>query len=129
MIGVGGGGACASKAALSVATVMSEMMNGLRPMESSGSRDSTTGATVAMLDWLLAAAVAVALIVALAGVDARVFGLTIRAHSASRVLIVVAILLAIRVWRGVGHVPTWLTRMTLLVAITSSAAKIGRAHV
>ena len=75
-----------------------------------------------MLDWLLAAAVAVALIVALAGVDARVFGLTIRAHSASRVLIVVAILLAIRVWRGVGHVPTWLTRMTLLVAITSSAA-------
>ena len=96
-------------------------MNGLRPMESSGSRDSTTGATAAVLDWLLAAAVAVALIVALAGIDARILGMTVRAHNASRVLIAVAILLAIRVWRGVGDVPAWLTRMALLMAISTSA--------
>lgn len=97
-------------------------MNGLRRMESSGSRDSTTGALTATLDVLLAAAVAAAVIVAMAGVDAQIFGMTVRAHGAGRVLILASLLLGVRVWRGVRPMSAWLTRMILLVAVAASVA-------
>lgn len=59
-------------------------------------------------------------IVALAGIDAHIGGLSIRAHSATRVLIVVAMLVAARIWTGIVNPAVWITRVALLTAISGS---------
>jgi hypothetical protein len=73
-----------------------------------------------LVDWLLAGAIAIAVIVAVAGVDFRLGAMAVRAHSAVRVLIVVAILIAVR-WRmGIASIAPWLTRIALLTMICGS---------
>ena len=83
-------------------------------MESSRTRNS-------ILDWLLAATLAVALISGLAGIDFEIGGVSFRSHSAWRVLVASAILVAIRRWMGIDSWPRWLTRVALLTAISGSA--------
>ena len=82
-------------------------------MDSSRSRNS-------ILDWLLAASIAAAVLAWVAGIDFHVGGLALRSHSPLRILIVTAILAAIR-WRvGVESTPAWLMRVFLLTAISGS---------
>ena len=82
-------------------------------MDSSRSRNS-------ILDWLLAASIAAAVLVWLAGVDLHIGGMAIRSHSPLRVLIFTVVVAAIR-WRfGIESMPVWLTRMLLLTAISGS---------
>lgn len=82
-------------------------------MDSSRSRNS-------ILDWLIAVSLALAAIVAVAGVDARIGTLSLRAHSPWRILIVAAMLLAVR-WRfGFESRVQWVTRIVLLTAISAS---------
>jgi hypothetical protein len=84
-------------------------------MDSSRRRNS-------ILDWLIAATLAVAAISGIAGIDVELGSAAFRSHSALRVLVVAAILLAIR-WRGgVTPMPLWLTRVALLTAICASVA-------
>jgi hypothetical protein len=61
-------------------------------MDSSRSRNS-------ILDWLLAASIAAAVLAWLAGIDFHIGGIAVRSHSPLRVLIVTAVLAAMR-WRG-----------------------------
>jgi hypothetical protein len=83
-------------------------------MESSGRRNS-------ILDWLAAATLAFAAISGTAGIDLTAAGVSLRSHSAWRVLIVAAVLLVLR-WRsGIESMPLWVTRLTLLTAICGSA--------
>jgi hypothetical protein len=91
-------------------------------MESSRRRDSTTATSFSTgaLDWAIAATTALAVIVALAGVDFEVGGLTIRSHSAIRVAAVVVILVLLRLRAGVESYPRWITRIVLLTAICGS---------
>ncbi|HYE87190.1 MAG TPA: glycosyltransferase family 39 protein [Vicinamibacterales bacterium] len=82
-------------------------------MESSRTRNS-------ILDWLLAASLALAVLAALAGIDFRIGTLAVRSHSATRLLVATAVLLLLR-WRmGVPFLPPWLMRIGLLTAITGS---------
>jgi hypothetical protein len=82
-------------------------------MESSRRRNS-------ILDWLLAATFAFAVISGFAGIDLTAGGVSFRSHNPWRVLVVAAVLFAIR-WRlGVPSVPVWLTRIALLTAICGS---------
>jgi hypothetical protein len=91
-------------------------------MEASGKRDSTTAPRLfaAGLDWALAAVLAFAVLVYLAGVDVRLGGVTIRSHSAVRVLAGAAALFLVRQRVGIFSYPAWLTRMVLLTAICGS---------
>ena len=75
-----------------------------------------------ILDWLLAATLAVAVIGGLAGIDAEIDGLSLRSHSALRVLLLWAVLLAIRLRMGVGAVSEWLFRMAMQTVIALSVA-------
>ena len=59
----------------------------------------------ALLDWLLAASLALAVLVFLVGVDVRLGGVTVRSHSAARVLAAAAALALVR-WRfGIASYP------------------------
>ena len=70
-----------------------------------------------ILDWPIAATLAIAVISGLAGIDLTAGGLTIRSHSPLRVLAVTTVLLVIR-WRlGIESPPSWLARIALLTAI------------
>jgi hypothetical protein len=84
-------------------------------MESSGTRNS-------ILDWLLAATLAIAVISGLAGIDVDLGGLSLRSHSAFRVLVVAGVLLAARVWRGVSVPAQWVFRIALFTVIAVSVA-------
>jgi hypothetical protein len=84
-------------------------------MESSRRRNS-------ILDWLLAATVAVAVLSGLAGVDVTIGDVSVSSHSPARPLAVALVLAAIR-WRlGIESLPNWLTRIVILTAICGSAA-------
>ena len=84
-------------------------------MESSRTRNS-------ILDWLIAATLAVAAISELAGIDVDLDAFALRSHSAWRLLIVSATLVVIR-WRmTIESMPLWLTRMTWRIAICASIA-------
>ena len=89
-------------------------MNCLRFMLSSGTRNS-------ILDWLLAATLALAAISGLAGIDADLGGVRLRSHSAWRVLVPWVILVAIRIRLGIGEPAAWLFRLAMLTAIALSA--------
>ena len=90
-------------------------------MEASGKRDSTaSGPFAGVLDWALAAVLALAVLVYLVGVEVRVSGVTIRSHSAVRVLVAAAALLLVRYRVGITSYPAWLTRIALLTAICGS---------
>jgi hypothetical protein len=75
-----------------------------------------------ILDWLLAATVAIAVISGLAGIDVTIGRVSLSSHSLLRVLAVTAILGVIRWHLGVESLPNWLARMALLTAICGSAA-------
>lgn len=97
-------------------------MNCLRFMDASRPRDSTTPPRGfgAVVDWLLAISIALAVIVLLVGIDFKIGGVSIRAHGLFRVLVGLVILLGLR-WRiGIVSVPAWLTRLTLLTLICGS---------
>ena len=82
-------------------------------MESSRRRNS-------ILDWLIAATLAIAAISGLAGIDLTIGGVSFRSHGPLRVLAVAAVLVVIR-WRtGIESIPVWLTRVALLTAICGS---------
>jgi hypothetical protein len=82
-------------------------------MESSRTRNS-------ILDWLIAATIAFAAISGTAGVDLELGTLSLRSHSAIRVLVIAVILIAVR-WRtGIASTPLWFTRVVLLTAICGS---------
>ena len=84
-------------------------------MESSRRRNS-------ILDWLIAATLALAAISGTAGIDLELGPVGLRAHSAIRVLVAAIVLIAIR-WRlHIESIPLWLTRLVLLTAICGSAA-------
>src|SRR5688572_12296984 len=91
-----------------------EDRNCLRFMESSRTRNS-------ILDWLLAATLAIAVISGLAGIDFEIGGVSFRSHSVWRVLVLSAIVVVIRRWMGIDSWPRWLTRVALLAAICGSA--------
>jgi hypothetical protein len=85
-------------------------------------RDSTTRAWSlnALVDWLLAASLALAVLVAIAGIDFKVGAISVRAHSAARIIAVSLVLAAVR-WRiGVPPLASWLPRLFLLTLITGS---------
>jgi hypothetical protein len=84
-------------------------------MESSRTRNS-------ILDWLLAATFAFAAISSVAGIDVEIGGVSFSSHSAWRVLVLSAIVVAIRRWMGIDSLPRWLTRVALLAAICGSVA-------
>jgi hypothetical protein len=84
-------------------------------MESSRTRNS-------ILDWLIAATLAIAAISALAGIDVDLGAIELRSRGPWRALIVAAMLVAIR-WRmTVESLPLWLTRLTWRTAICGSGA-------
>jgi hypothetical protein len=91
-------------------------------MEASGKRDSTTAPRLfaGAVDWALAAALALAVLVYLVGVDVRLGGVTVRSHSAVRVLAAAAALFLVRQRIGIASYPAWLTRLVLLSAICGS---------
>ena len=66
----------------------------------SGPRDSTTapGYFIPLLDWAIAAALALTVLVFLVGVDIHLGGVTVRSHSAMRVIAGVVALVLVRVW-------------------------------
>jgi hypothetical protein len=74
------------------------------------------------VDWLLAAALAAAVIAGAAGIDVTIAGLAISAHEAGRVLAVALVLFAIRLRMGIESWPAWLLRMTLITCIAFSVA-------
>src|SRR5688500_13508431 len=101
------------------AKVVDDKMNSLRFMESSGPRDSTTASVsfAGLLDWTLAAVLALAVLVYLVGVDVRLGGVTVSSHSAGRVLAAAAALVLVRQRFGIASYPAWLTRIALLTLI------------
>src|SRR5688572_10333368 len=104
------------------APALDDNRNCLRFMESSGPRDSTTAPVsfAGVLDWALAAVLALAVLVFLVGVDIRLGGVTVRSHSAVRVIAVAAVLFLIRQRLGIASYPVWLTRIALLTLICGS---------
>ena len=91
-------------------------------MDASRPRDSTTlpRNLAALVDWLLAASLALAVLVFLVGVDIRIGGVTVRSHSAARVFAGAAALALVR-WRfGVASYPKWIMRLAMLIAICGS---------
>jgi hypothetical protein len=74
------------------------------------------------VDWLLAAALAAAVIAGAAGIDMTIAGLAISAHDAGRVLAVAIVIFAIRFRTGIESWPAWLLRMTLITCIAFSVA-------
>jgi len=85
-------------------------------------RDSTTAPQPlsAVLDWLVASSIAVAIVVGFAGIDMKIGGVAIRAHSAVRIGILSLALLTVR-WRiGIQPIASWLQRLVLLTAICGS---------
>lgn len=94
-------------------------------MELPRRRDSTTTPSLSpagIVDWLLAATIAIAVVVGTVGIDLHLGGVSLRAHSAIRILIASIVLLAIR-WRaGIASLPAWLMRIVLLTAICGSVA-------
>ena len=76
----------------------------------------------ALLDWALAAAIAVAVIVAIAGIDFHLAGVTVRSHSAIRVFAGAGALFLVRQRFGIAPIAAWLQRMVLLIAICGSIA-------
>ena len=91
-------------------------------MESSRPRDSTTrGRRLSeLVDWLLAASLALAVIVYVAGVEIRLGGVTVRSHSAVRVLVGAAAFILVRKLFGIDSYPKWIARVVLLTAICGS---------
>jgi hypothetical protein len=82
-------------------------------MDSSRSRNS-------ILDWLLAASIAAAILSWLAGIEFQIGSLEIRSHSPFRILAVTAVLAVIR-WRiGIESNAALLMRLVLLTAIAGS---------
>jgi len=84
-------------------------------------RDST--ATVgfsALLDWLLAGAIAITVIVATAGIDFHLAGVTVRSHSWVRMLAGTMALLLVRQRFGIAPYAPWLMRIAMLTAICGS---------
>lgn len=84
-------------------------------MESSRTRNS-------ILDWLIAATLAVAAIGALAGIEVDVGAMSLRSHSAWRVLIVSAMLIAIRSRMAIESMPLWVMQLVFRTAICGSIA-------
>lgn len=88
----------------------------------SGQRDSATAPRrlALLLDWAIAAALALTVLVFLVGVDIHLAGVTVRSHSAIRVLAGAAALLLVR-WRfGIASYPKWIMRLAMLTAICGS---------
>jgi len=88
----------------------------------SGPRDSTTPASFfsVLLDWAIAAALALTVLVFLAGVDIRMGGVTVRSHSAVRVLAAAVALVLVRLRFGVASYAKWIMRIAMLTAICGS---------
>jgi hypothetical protein len=76
----------------------------------------------ALVDWLLAAAIAIAVLVTLAGIDVRLAGVTVRSHSAVRVAAGAAALFLVRRRLGIAAYAPWLMRLAMLTAICGSVA-------
>ena len=74
------------------------------------------------MDWLLAAALAAAVIAGAAGIDVTIAGVPIRAHDAGRVLAAAIVLFAIRFRMGIESWSAWLLRMSLMTCIAFSVA-------
>ena len=60
------------------------------------------------------------MLVFLVGVDIRMGGVTLRSHSAGRVLVGAAALIVVRVWIGIASYPKWIMRLAMLIAICGS---------
>src|SRR5262249_16917464 len=88
----------------------------------SGRRDSTTGPSWIFdaVDWALAAVLALAVIVYVAGIDFRMAGVTVRSHSAIRVLAAAIALFLVRQRFAISSYPQCITRIVLLTAICGS---------
>ena len=86
-------------------------------------RDSTASIGFnALLDWLLAAVIAITLVVATAGLDFRFAGVSVRSHSSARVLAVATALFVVRERLGIASYASWLMRLAMLTAICASIA-------
>src|SRR5262245_41987409 len=75
-----------------------------------------------ILDWLLAASIALTVLVATAGIDFRMAGMTVRSHSAIRIGAAVLALFLVRQRCGITAYAPWLTRLVMLIAICGSIA-------
>jgi len=72
------------------------------------------------LDWLLAGTLALAAIVAAVGIDFEIGGISVRSHSALRVLVVAAVLAWVRLRMGIDSITAWVTRIVVLAVIFGS---------
>jgi len=88
----------------------------------SGPRDSTTALSyfILLLDWAIAAALALTVLVFLVGVDIHLAGVTVRSHSAIRVLAGGVALVLVRWQFGIVSYPKWIMRLAMLIAICGS---------
>jgi hypothetical protein len=88
----------------------------------SGPRDSTTPPRyfALLFDWVIAAALALTVLVFFAGVDIDLAGVTVRSHSAARVLAGAVALVLVRVRFGIDSYPKWIMRLAMLTAICGS---------
>jgi hypothetical protein len=71
---------------------------------------------------MLAAAIALTILVATAGIDFRIAGVTVRSHSAIRVGAAALALFLVRYRFGIPASALWVTRLVLLTAICGSVA-------
>lgn len=74
----------------------------------------------ALLDWAIAAILALTVLVFLVGVDIRLGGATLRSHSAARVFAGAAALVLLRLRFGIHSFSKWIMRLAMLTAICGS---------
>src|SRR5690349_10986048 len=75
-----------------------------------------------ILDWLLAASMALTILVATAGIDFSLAGVTVRSHSWVRMAAGVVALVLVRHRFGIESYARWLMRLAMLTAICGSIA-------
>lgn len=75
-----------------------------------------------ILDWLLAASLALTIVVATAGIDFRLAGLSVRSHGWARVAAAAIVLVLVRRQVGIASYASWLMRIAMLTAISGSIA-------
>lgn len=76
----------------------------------------------ALVDWLLAASLALTVLVFAAGIDFRLAGVTVRSHSAGRVFAGAAALFLVRRQFGIAAYAPWVGRVAVLTAVCGSIA-------
>ncbi len=78
--------------------------------------------TAPVLDWAIAAAFALTIVVVRAGIDVDIAGINLRAHSPIPLAIISAVLLLMRIRLGARPYAPWTLRLAMMTAICGSVA-------